>query len=61
MLVNGNLWMTPNKGLDQSWKLTGEYAAERIDIGITADDVRALIQSIDAPSTQPTIIDITPL
>jgi len=46
------------KGLDQSWKLTGEYAAEKLDIAITAQDIRDLIQSI--PDPQPQIINITP-
>ena len=47
------------KGLDQSWKLTGEYAAEKLDIAITSQDIRDLIQSIpNAPLPQ--IIDISP-
>ena len=34
------------KGLDQSWKLTGEYAAEKLDIAVTDIEIRNLISSL---------------
>jgi len=34
------------KGLDQSWKLTGEYAAEKVDVSLTIEEIRKLIQVI---------------
>lgn len=34
------------KSLDQSWKLDGSYAAEKLDVSVTDTDIRALIQSL---------------
>ena len=45
------------KGLDQSWKLDGSYAAEKVDLSINETEIRALIAALDIP---PKIIDITP-
>ena len=48
------------KSLDQSWKLDGSYAAEKLDVSVTDTDIRALIRSIAIPSEAPECIDITP-
>ena len=45
------------KGLDQSWKLDGSYSAEKMEVSINDDTLRALIAMI--PDT-PVCIDITP-
>lgn len=41
------------KGLDQSWKLTGEYAAEKVDVSLSSDEIRTMIRLL--PDTAPVI------
>lgn len=43
------------KGLDQSWKLDGSYAPDKLEVSVTDIQLRALLDSVILPP-----IDITP-